>query len=33
MKSPHRHDLIPSSRVNNEVLKFIRQAEKNENLY
>jgi hypothetical protein len=31
MKSPHRHDLIPSSCVNNEVLKFNRQLE-NENL-
>ena len=28
MKSPHRHDLIPSSCVNNKVLKFNRQGEK-----
>jgi len=27
-KSAHRHDLIPSSCVNNEVLKFNRQAKK-----
>jgi len=28
MKLPHRQDLIPSSCVNNEVLKFNRQFEK-----
>jgi len=28
MKMPHRHDLIPSSCVTNEVLMFNRQVEK-----
>jgi RNase H-fold protein (predicted Holliday junction resolvase) len=28
MKAPLRHDLMPSSCVNNEVLKFNRQIEK-----
>ena len=32
MKLPHRLDLIPTSCVNNEVLKFNRQVKKNENL-
>ena len=30
IKLPHRHDLVPSSFVNNEVLKFNRQAKKTE---
>jgi len=33
MKSPHRHDLIRSSCVNNEVLKFNRQGEKKIKVY
>jgi len=33
MKSPHRHDLILSSCVNNEVLKFNKQAEKKIKVY
>ena len=33
MKLPHRHDLIPSSCVNNEVLKFNRQVEKKMKIY
>jgi hypothetical protein len=33
MKSPHRHNLAPSSCVNNEVLKFNRQIEKKINIY
>ena len=33
MKSPHRHDLIPSSCVINEVLKFNRQVEKKMKIY
>ena len=33
MKSPHRHDLIPSSCVNNEVLKFNMQVEKKVKIY
>jgi hypothetical protein len=28
MKSPHRHDLIPSSCVNSDVIKFNEQVEK-----
>jgi len=33
MKLPHRHDLIPSSCVTNEVLKFNRQVEKKMKIY
>jgi RNase H-fold protein (predicted Holliday junction resolvase) len=33
MKAPHRHDLMPSSCVNNEVLKFNRQMEKKMKTY
>jgi hypothetical protein len=33
MKLPHRHDLIPSSHVNNELLKFNRQFEKKMKIY
>jgi hypothetical protein len=33
MKAPQRHDLMPSSYVNNEVLKFNRQMEKKMKTY
>jgi len=33
MKLPHRRDLILSSCVNNEVLKFNRQVEKKMKIY
>ena len=33
MKSPHRHDIIPSSCVNNEVIRFNRQVEKKMKIY
>jgi len=33
MKLPQRNDLIPSSCVNNEVIKFNRQVEKKMKIY
>ena len=33
MKSSHSHDLIPSSCVNNDVLKFNRQVERKMKIY
>jgi len=33
MKLPRRHDLIPSSCANNEVIKFNRQVEKKMKIY
>jgi hypothetical protein len=33
MKLPHRHELVLSSYVNNEVLKFNRQVEKKMKIY
>jgi hypothetical protein len=33
MKAPQRHDLMPSSCVNNEVIKFNRQMEKKMKIY
>jgi len=32
-KSPHRHDLVPTSFVNDEVLKFNRQVEEKMKIY
>jgi len=33
MKLPHGHDLIPSSCVNSEVIKFAKQVEKKMKIY